>query len=158
MRVADIRFLFDYDAWGTRRVLTQAEGCDESLWSGANMIGERGLGGILVHTLGAHMRWRHGWEAAGGPRPRPETQQLPTPFALLRAWEREWAELDRYLAALSAEDLGRDFDGVPLWQTMLHVVNHGTQPRSEAAALLTDAGRSPGDLDLIDFAEKRAEG
>ena len=43
-----------------------------------------------------------------------------------------------------------------MWQALLHVFNHGTQHRSEAAALLTDAGRSPGDLDLIDFAEEQA--
>ncbi len=157
MRVTDVRFLFDYDEWGTRRVLHEAEGCAESLWSGANMIGERGLGGILVHALGAHMRWRHGWEAAPGPRPRPEIGPIPTPFNLLRSWEQEWAELDRYLSGLRDGDLERPLEGVPIWQTMVHVVNHGTQHRSEAAALLTDAGRSPGDLDLIDFAEKRAE-
>ena len=38
-----------------------------------------------------------------------------------------------------------------LWQVMAHVVNHGTQHRSEAAAILTDFGHSPGDIDLILF-------
>jgi uncharacterized damage-inducible protein DinB len=156
MRVADLRWLFEYDRWGTRRVLAAADGCDDSLWSEANAIGERGLGGILVHALGAHMRWRHGWEEAAGPRPRPETDPLPTPFALLRAWENEWEEVDRFFDGLAHDALERDLDGVALWQTMVHVVNHGTQHRSEAATLLTQAGRSPGDLDMIFFAEEHA--
>jgi uncharacterized damage-inducible protein DinB len=39
---------------------------------------------------------------------------------------------------------------------LVHVVNHGTQHRAEAAALLTADGRSRGGLDLIDSAEERA--
>jgi hypothetical protein len=39
--------------------------------------------------------------------------------------------------------------GRPLWQCLAHVVNHGTQHRSEAAMVLTHWGQSPGELDLI---------
>jgi uncharacterized damage-inducible protein DinB len=39
-----------------------------------------------------------------------------------------------------------------------HLANHGTQHRSEAALLLTQAGRSPGELDLINVAEDVAAG
>jgi uncharacterized damage-inducible protein DinB len=38
-----------------------------------------------------------------------------------------------------------------VWHCLLHVVNHGTQHRSEAAALLTEYGSSPGDLDVTMF-------
>jgi uncharacterized damage-inducible protein DinB len=39
---------------------------------------------------------------------------------------------------------------------LVHVVNHGTQHRAEAAALLTPEDRSPGELDLINYAEEQA--
>jgi len=148
---SEIRFLFDYDRWGTRRVLNAAAGLPHEEWSRSAAIGERGIGGILVHALGAHMRWRGGWQGRTD-RPRPEAEPLPGPADLRDRWEIEWNALDEFLDTLDEERLKGPFDEFRLWQTMVHVVNHGTQHRSEVAALLTQAGHSPGDLDLIDFA------
>jgi uncharacterized damage-inducible protein DinB len=44
-------------------------------------------------------------------------------------------------------------EGVPhervVWESMAHLVNHGTQYKTETAAVLTGFGHSPGDIDLI---------
>jgi uncharacterized damage-inducible protein DinB len=40
---------------------------------------------------------------------------------------------------------------------LAQVLNHGTQHRSEAAALLTAAGHSPGEIDLIFYIDALAE-
>ena len=155
MTPAEIQFLFAYDRWGSRRLLNAATGLDPAIWARPEAIGERGVGGILVHALGAHGRWRNGWEGRED-RPRPELEPLLSPADLRQRWESEWDALDGYLAGLTEAVLNAPWDGVPLWQTMAHVVNHGTQHRSEAAAILTGAGRSPGDLDLIDFVEEQS--
>jgi uncharacterized damage-inducible protein DinB len=152
MRADDIRFIFGYDRWASGRILVSARGVDDFDWSDPNRIDRRGLGGILVHALGAHERWRAGWEG-GAIVHRREHDPLPPIAELAAAWEDEWGHLDGFLGGLTDADLDLAFEDVPLWQTMLHVVNHGTQHRSEAAALLTSLGRSPGDLDVVSYVE-----
>ena len=121
---------------------------------------------IIVSTFFAFLtrnepraRWRLGLagddEAAGAARP--EREPLPTPDTLARRWADEWDALDAWLATVTDEWLDELGEGVPFWQMLAHVANHGTQHRSEAAVILTDAGRSPGDLDMIFFAEELAQ-
>ena len=71
-----------------------------------------------------------------------------------------------YVASLSDEQINgtmvyKSTNGAPyeepLWQLLLHVVNHGTQHRSEAAALLTDLGHSPGNIDLIVYIREQTK-
>jgi len=155
VQLDDIRFLFAYDRWATRKILAALNGPDASAWVAPGVIGELGLGEILVHQLGAHQRWRNAL-AQTGLDPRPEDGPLPSPAALGPAWDAEWGTFDAWFPTLTDSWLARRHEGVPLWQMLVHVVNHGTQHRSEAAAILTGAGRSPGELDMIFFAEEIA--
>ena len=153
MQLADVRFLYDYDRWATRRILAAAADVDLATWAAPNAIGDRGLGGILVHHLGAHQRWRHGLSGSDD-SPRPERGDLPTPALLAEWWEDEWNALDAWLATIVDAWLDTTDEGIPFWAMLAHVANHGTQHRAEAAALLTSAGRSPGDLDMIVYSEE----
>ena len=155
MNVADIRYLFGFDHWATARILAVVDGVDEAVWGATGVVGDRGLGTILVHHLGASQRWRNGLLETGVV-PRPEREPLPTPDRLATSWAVEWDAQVAWLDAIDDDWLDRSDEGVPFWQMLVHVVNHGTQHRSEAAALLTEAGRSPGDLDMIFYAEELA--
>jgi uncharacterized damage-inducible protein DinB len=157
MRADEIRFLFGYDRWATQRVLDALDDVDPTVWGRTGVVGERGLGSILVHHLGSSQRWRDLFEG----RPTDEShklelQPLPTVDELRARWEAEWASVDTWLQMLTDGDIAKLDEGVPVWELMVHVVNHGTQHRSEAAALLTAEGRSPGELDLMDFADAQA--
>jgi len=155
MQTDEVRFLYAYDRWATERVLAQLDGLDPEVWGRTGVVGERGLGSILVHHLGASQRWRHGFQQTGE-SPSPEREPLPTVEELRRRWDDEWAAVDAWLATLTDGFVAYVHEGVPVWQMIVHVVNHGTQHRAEAAALLTAEGRSPGELDLIDYAEEQA--
>ena len=69
----------------------------------------------------------------------------------------EDTRLRRYVESLDTAALAEPLslgeepdDRVPRWLILAHIVNHGTQHRSELARYLTECGHSPGDLDLVD--------
>jgi uncharacterized damage-inducible protein DinB len=85
---------------------------------------------------------------------------FPTCDLVEQRWNKEEQAMRKYLALLTDEDL-TDYiryttpEGAKrerlLWHCLLHVVNHGTQHRSEAAVILTEYGCSPGELDFTAF-------
>ena len=156
MHADDVRFLYAYDRWATERVLSVLDGLEPTVWMRANAAGNRGLADLLVHHLGASKRWRMQVETHGRASDFPdlEGEALPTIPRLRELWSAEWLAVDAWLATLTDEAVGKVVKGVPVSQLLLHAVNHATQHRAEAAALLTAMGRSPGDLDVIVFAQE----
>jgi uncharacterized damage-inducible protein DinB len=155
MSVEEIRELFAYDRWATERLLRALDGIDEETWTRSEVIDQRGLGGVLVHMLGAYQRWLHGLAEDGGEW-RPERGPLPSTTELREMWEIEWPAMDALLGSVEEAWLRRDDEGVTFDWMLRHLANHDTQHRAEAAVLLSQAGRSPGDLDLIVWLEDRA--
>ncbi len=159
MNKQDVQMLFAYNQWANDRIVAAAEKVTEAQFLAPASYPHGGLRGTLVHALFADGIWLQRWNGIrGGVRLNPE--DFPT-FASYRARQSTIAQDQMAFvagvtdAALAAEFAFADTKGVAhtriLWHTMAHVVNHGTQHRSEAAAMLTDLGHSPGDLDIVIF-------
>ena len=161
MIAAALRSLYDYNAWANEKILeASARLSHEQLVQsrGANFESVRGT---LVHTMGAQWVYLERWQGRS-PRSMPQAAD----FADLAAIRARWTEIERathaFVAGLGDGDVERvieytNFQGerwaYPLWQQMMHQVNHATQHRSEAAVILTELGCSPGGLDLLYFVD-----
>ncbi len=160
MKKSDVLTLFEYNYWASRLILKAAAGLSTEQFVAPVRLSFGSLRGTLVHTYGAEHLWRLRCQEGISPGVMPAEAGFPDLATLIQAWEQEEHAMRAYLASLSDDDLQRTIRytntrGVPyetiLWQILEHVVNHGTQFRSEAGVALTESGHSPGDVDFIFF-------
>src|SRR5262245_26397668 len=161
MNKKDIQLLYDYNSWCNARILGAAAKLTVEQFRAPGTLPYGGLRDTLIHTLFAEWVWRMRWQ--GTPpnhRYRWQLKEFPTFAALQTRWMQEETLLMAFVAGLTDKKLKSELEYTSteggrhqrvLWETMAHLVNHGTQHRAEAAAILTDLGHSPGDIDLIVF-------
>lgn len=165
MKKAEILTLFAYNEWANDRVLAAAaQVTPEELFAPAE-LSHGSLMGALVHILAAEVVWRQRIAAGDSPSRLLTENDFATLEALGARWQEEREAMRTYLQGLSDEALAAQIrytttTGVAhentLWHLLVHVVNHGTQFRAEAAVALTSYWHSPGDLDFIAFLRQQA--
>jgi len=146
-----------FHAWANERILSAAKGLSDEEFRRPAPLDHGSAFKTLRHLVDVDWSWR---EFCAG-NIVGKTYVWDHGFALddldgIRAFcVAEDARLRNYVAGLDqaalAEPLGEG--SRPRWLIIAHVVNHGTQHRSELARYFTDLGHSPGDLDLIDALE-----
>jgi uncharacterized damage-inducible protein DinB len=159
MNKQDILVLYQYNQWANAKILNAAARVTQEQFLAPASFPHGGLRGTLVHTLSAEWIWHSRWEGTS-PTSVLKPEDFPTFDSLRGRWAEEEKKLMDFVDTIVDERLNGSFDykntaGKPftriLWHSMAHVVNHGTQHRTEAAAILTDLEHSPGDIDLIFF-------
>lgn len=164
MNSDDIKLIYEYNYWANHRILTAcARVSPEQYTASASPLGTgyESLRATVVHILDAEHNWRllcQGGEVADWSELT--EADLPTLESLQARWQTEEQEMRAFIGSLSDDDLqgivrytletGTERERV-LWHCLFHLANHGTQHRSEAAALLTSYGQSPGDFDFTLF-------
>jgi len=166
-----MRALYDYNEWANKHVLEAASKLSEEELRRELGASYGSAAGSLGHLAGAQIVWLARWRGLPPEDVASLYEQLTlleeaAPFEAVReTLEKSDAALRRFVESLTEDELASDLAYVdgrgvsrnrPLWQLMLHVANHGTQFRSEAAMALTGLGRSPGDLDYMYFEYARS--
>ena len=159
MNKEDIQLLYKYNCWANTRILNAASNLTPEQFLAPASFPHRELRGTLTHALFAEWLWRSRLQGES-PTQHFKPEDFPTFDSLRVRWREEEKALNSFVEGLTDEKLSGTFQYKTtrgevmenvLWQVMTHVVNHGTQHRSEAAAILTELGQSPGDIDLIVF-------
>jgi uncharacterized damage-inducible protein DinB len=148
-----------FHAWANDRILTTAAGLSDAQLRKADVLDHGSAFQTIRHLVDVDWSWRefcigndvgdtyvwdHGYVLDDVPALHAFSLEDD---ARLRSDVESFDDTAlREPLALSAEP----GDGVPRWLIVAHVVNHGTQHRSELARYFTECGHSPGDLDLLD--------
>jgi uncharacterized damage-inducible protein DinB len=159
---ASLLALVRFHAWANDRILTTAAGLSDEEFRRETNLDHGSAFRTLRHVVDVDWSWR---EFCIGNNVG-DTYVWDHGFALddLPAIHgfclKEDARLRGYVESLDdalTESIGNGWTR-PRWLVVAHVVNHGTQHRSELARYLTECGHSPGDLDLLDTLELRWPG
>lgn len=159
-----VRTLYRYNAWANARIVeTAARLRPEQLSAPAGAASVRET---LVHIMSAQWIWLARWNGTSHPAML-DTRQFPDLESIRARWDQIERDTQRFVTGLTDGDLARVVEyrntrgerwAYPLWQQVVHQVNHGTQHRSEVAQVLTGLGDSPGDLDLLVFIDRQEPG
>lgn len=158
-----IRNQCEYNTWAMERILAACEPLTTEQLHAPGYAGNGSIRDTLGHLLETQQSWFLWFggtmNASDAIRQRIQYDQMPDVAAVREQWQAvdtlTWAAID----GLSGDDFLRPMplspsgDGptTPLWKLMLHVANHGTQHRSEVAAMLSEHGCSPGHMDMLVF-------
>jgi len=165
MSPEEIRILYDYNAWANRRSLDAAaalgvEQFVKPLGSSFSSVRD-----TLAHIWGSEWLWLERFQGRS-PASLPDVAQFDDVVGLQSRWQQDESRLLKFVASLSQEDLDKvhgyrtlSFGQYknPLWQSMQHMVNHGTYHRGQVATMLRQLNVKPLSSDLIHFYRERAQ-
>ena len=156
--------LLDYTIWANDRVINGARRLAPDILNAPIREGWLSPLGVLVHMLAADRLWLSRWQGVSPDRMLSQ-DDLPTLDAVVEAWGPLRDEMRAFLAAMGDParvvtyhtTRGVEHQHV-LWQLILHLFNHNTEHRAQAALALAMNGVDVGSLDLITVLREGASG
>ena len=155
-----VRNHIDYTIWANNRLIDAAAKLNQEELRRNFGTADRSVQGTLTHLLRSERTWFHrieeGTPATPWAVPADEQWEAlivewPEIHQNWRNWASDLSDTDAE-AQLEYTDLKGNHWKRPIWQIVLHVVNHSTHHRGQVSGFLRALGKTPPPLDFIAFA------
>jgi uncharacterized damage-inducible protein DinB len=166
MSPEEIQQLYDYNAWANHRALGAAETLSSEQFIQPVASSFSCVRDTLAHICGAEWIWLERFQGRS-PSSLPDLAGFQDVPSLRAHWLPQEQRLLEFVRGLTQVELEREFEyktltfGVtrnPLWQPLLHLINHGTYHRGQVTSLMRQLGAEPASTDLIYFYRERSLG
>jgi len=164
MKPVEMAALFKYNAWADRRVLEAASALTQEQFTKQMGSSFSSVRDTLTHIYGVEWLWLERFQGRS-PSAIPDNPEFDDIAELKASWAAFETRLLNFVRGLTQEDLDRVMEyktmkyGVyrnPLWQSMQHLVNHGTYHRGQITTMLRQLGAQPILTDLMHFYREQA--
>jgi uncharacterized damage-inducible protein DinB len=159
--VSMLRELYEYNYWARDRQLQACAALTQDQFLRPMGSSFSSLRDTLAHLVGAEWVWLERWR--GHSPTELETLEFSADrFPALGAIQERWRTVEHgvrgYLATLREEMLAQPLSYTnlkgeawtyPLWQTLIHVVNHQTYHRGQVTTLLRQLGVEAPSIDYL---------
>jgi uncharacterized damage-inducible protein DinB len=156
MNAQDARTHIRYSGWASRKLIEAAANLTPEERTRPMNVSHESLQKTLTHIYFADSAWYT--RTVDPSRPVPSPKDSPSMEALTTEWGSLQEKWEAWANSLTDSDLERvaeykQRDGTPfetpVWQIVLHLVNHATLHRGQVMAMLRQLGAKPPATDLI---------
>jgi uncharacterized damage-inducible protein DinB len=158
MTITELQDLFEYNRWAHENILHAADELPQDKYDSSSN-GAQSPRGALQNMLAEEVAWLSRWEGHSLAEP-PDYSECVNTSALVFRWKSLWGRQRKFLESLNEDELGRFVsvrlpNGIeavqPLSDTMMHMVNHATYLRGQAATLIAQLGGTIPDSDYFSY-------
>jgi len=163
MELNCIRQLYDYNRWADRRILAIASALANADFIRPMRNSFSSVRDTLAHILGAEWIYLERWQGRS-PEALLDAATFPDVQSLESRWERVEHDQADFIQALTPQRLVEELGYVnlrgqrysyPLWQQMVHVVNHSSYHRGQITTLLRQLGAEAASTDFLVYYDEK---
>jgi uncharacterized damage-inducible protein DinB len=163
MDLETVQALYVYNHWANEKVLDAVSKLNSGQLNRDLETSFRSVRETLVHILSAEWIWLERWKG-NSPKSMLDAAEFPGLDAIRKRWVKVESERGEFIRTLNEEKLAATLSYVntrgqtfayPLWQMLVHVVNHSTYHRGQLTTLLRQVGAQPVTTDFLDFYDSK---